>query len=198
MNKLRDLLSDSSSLTTKILAQFDASFLEAVKEDKDAALELFSDYLFSENAKNTTQIFLAHAKKTFDKENALDQFVALTQAKIEKSFWNTQNPNYSSAINLINMFGSELLFNQNEIKFVDHFTANITKIPADSELNAFKIVEFFFSYAKTPIEIEGKSDEICEKSSTHSYLIAKILENIKNIDSFDAVFALLRLSLIHI
>ncbi|EAY04696.1 hypothetical protein TVAG_474940 [Trichomonas vaginalis G3] len=194
MNKLRDLLSDSSSLTTKVLAQFDASLLEAVKEDKDAALELFSDYLFSENAKNTTQIFLAHAKKTFDKENALDQFVALTQAKIEKSFWNTQNPNYSSAINLINMFGSELLFNQNEIKFVDHFTANITKIPADSESNAFKIVEFFFSYAKTPIEIEGKSDEICEKSSTHSYLIAKILENIKNIDSFDAVFALLRCS----
>ena len=90
MNKLRDLLSDSSSLTTKVLAQFDASLLEAVKEDKDAALELFSDYLFSENAKNTTQIFLAHAKKTFDKENALDQFVALTQAKIEKSFWNTQ------------------------------------------------------------------------------------------------------------
>lgn len=192
MEKLRDLLSDPSSLTTKVLSQFETYFVEGLKEDEEGVMNLFADLLFSNTSKNVTLAFITRAKKILDKQNLSTRFLSKMNEDLDKNYWNSEIPNYSASINAIAMFGNEIFFKNSEIKFVEHFVQHLNNIPADSELNAFKLTEFFFAFSAEPIEMTGKSDVLFEKSTTYSYLIVNVLQHMQKIVAFDAIFTFLR------
>lgn len=193
MESLSNLLLDPSQLTSKQIAQYDAALAAAISQNSELVNQEIAKFFFGEDSKIIIQCILTHTKDQFKKAELFQKFTEISSEKIEKVFWKAENPNFLAAKNAVSMFGNAFLFKDREVVFINKISSFISVLPLESQLPFAKLIESFFEYSKNPIEMVDSSDDLLKKASnTYSFIASKIINEISKVDSFDAVFSLLR------
>ena len=106
MEQLKELLIKDVTISNKTLRQANAILKTILEKDSNKAIVDLSSLFFSSDSTFFPNNFLQHSVIQIKNTNLEEQFKQLNSAKIEETFWNSENPNVCAIINYSTIYQS--------------------------------------------------------------------------------------------
>ena len=210
MNELKELIDKPELCSTKKLNKVNSIVKSALNQNSNESINLLCDYMFSKESSLVLQKFAISTNEILKSANLLQEFYEKAQVSLKNSFWESDVPNFSAAINSTFACGKDFFFENNRREIIKAFyNLMLYQNKIDEHIlnkddlwtSASKVFELYIDYFTEPEEI--KQDEIfrekddlffqfTNKMTDYSLLSSYISKTTHSIQSFDSTFSFLR------
>lgn len=189
MSDLRQVLLNDSYLSNRNIRQLISVFNSNVEKDPEKTLFDLLDLLCGERSVLFPTKFLQYCYRVFESKNIGAKFGSLFDDGINTSFWNNKtSPNISSFTNYFNLNSSdyEKIFKNNELRFIEIISLNITQFSSFSFKSLPRIMDSFLTYlTKSNISFSENTLSSYESYFDHSIKSIFLTSLIKIFDNED-------------
>jgi hypothetical protein len=194
MDALRGILASPETITGKTLIPSNHIVSNALAEDPGAASSCLADSFFGVDSTAILSPFIKATRDFLSKRELLDDFLAMMHARLQISFWDASNPNFSALANAFVLAPPSTVFRTGPESFVILVARHLQF--ASAAISA-RLFESFLDAFPVPVVLADPDypdhfSPLLGIQNTYTILSTAILSVIDISCSFDPLLILLR------